>query len=368
MAKPVKKRDPNKTARNKSIKQIKEDLEEMLPKVLSETGIASQQSLNAMIGGKAATFIDLKDEVITSQEQYISLYLQGFEKAMQVDGWTAGGASFSSTTLQENYATLKSSPAAQEYFMLFLKRSFLKHYDELARKRPTVGDAEIWIGQNNSDYGILVSPRYRDGGWENDKSEIRHFPELYWTIGHVLRTGLVVQDDDKPMRFDDVEAYLDFFRKVLVRPSGSKYEREIAAHYCDYVLSQEDPRKVPLLIPEFRYRGKEKAHKYRLDFCIINPITLDKVGVELSPWSTHGKLTGTKNKTQKEINEEALANFEKEMDKHRAYFQKHDVFTLIYTDKHLADTSKIFDEMSEYLHLTQEIKQLEFHLMNSFFL
>lgn len=367
MAKSTAKRDPNKTARNKSIKQIKKDLENMLPQVLAETGMDSQQSLNAMIGGKAATFIDLKNEVITSQDQYISLYLKGFNRAKSEDGWSAGGTSFSARTLQENYDLLKSSKIAQEYFMLFLKRSFLNHYDELARKRPTVGDAEIWIGQNNSDYGILVAPRYRNDNWENDESEIRHFPELYWSIGHVLRTGLVVQRDDRPMTFSSPEAYLDFFKKVLVRPSGSKYEKDIAGLYSDYVMSQPDPRKVPLLIPEYRYAGKENQHRYRLDFCIINPITLDKVGFELSPWSTHGKLTGTKDKTQKQINEEALKNFEKEMDKHRAYYQKHNVFTLIYTDTKLTDTANIFEEMKGYLALTQEIKQLEFHLMNNFF-
>ena len=55
------------------------------------------------------------------------------------------------------------------------------------------------------------------------------------------------------------------------------------------------------------------------------------------------------------------------MDKHRAYYQKHSVFTLIYTDTQLADTKEIFEEMKGYLSLTQEIKQLEFHLMSNFF-
>ncbi|MDB2579735.1 topoisomerase II, partial [Tateyamaria sp.] len=271
------------------------------------------------------------------------------------------------TTLQENYELLKSSKSAQKYFMLFLKRSFLRHYDELARKRPTVGDAEVWIGQNNADYGLLVCPRFRNGEWENDKSEIRHFPELYWTIGHILKTGLVVQGDKDPMCFDTIDDYLNFFRKVLVRPSGSSYEKEIAKHYSEFVLAQPDPMKVPLLIPEYRYIGRDKKHRYRLDFCIINPITLDRVGFELSPWSTHGKLVATKGKTQKKINEEALANFEKEMDKHRAYFQKHKVFTMIYTDSKLKDTADIFNEMQVYLTLSPEIKQLEFDLMANFF-
>jgi hypothetical protein len=70
--------------------------------------------------------------------------------------------------------------------MLFLKRSYLKHFDELSRVRPHLTESEIWIGQNKADYGLLITPRYVNGVWENDRSEIRHFPKLYWTIGHVL--------------------------------------------------------------------------------------------------------------------------------------------------------------------------------------
>lgn len=364
---PLKKRDPNKTARNKSDREITEELEKLLPQALAETGYSDKLSFNAIIGGKAATFIDLQNEVISSQDQYISLYLEGFKKAMEVDRWTAGGTSFSATTLKGHYQTIRSSEAAKKYFMLFLKRSFLRHYDELARKRPALDEAEVWIGQNNSDYGILITPRYRNGEWENDKSEIRHFPELYWTIGHVMRSGLIVQNDPVPMIFKSVDEYLEFFKKVLVRPSGSIYEKQISEHYINYVKSADDPKKVPLLIPEYRYIGKAKKHKYRLDFCIINPITLDKVGFELSPWSTHGLLTGTKTKTQTQINQEALSNFEAEMEKHRAYFQKYRVFTLIYTDSQLSNTGQIFEEMKKYLSLSQKIKQLEFDLMANFF-
>jgi len=360
------KRDPNKTARNKRDAEITKKLETLWPTVSADTGITNQQSFNALIGGKAATFIDLKNAVIKSSDEYISLYLAGFKKAREIDGWTAGGTSFSAETLDKNFVTLTRSKAVKEYFLLFLQRSFLRHYDELIRERPLASDAEIWIGQNNSDYGILITPRYRNGEWENDQSEIRHFPNLYWTIGHVLSSGLVVQGDAKPLNFKTVEDYLDFFMKVLVRPSGSKYEREIAQRYCDYVGAQAKPEDVPLLIPELRYNGKDKKHKYRLDFCIIDPVTLKKVGIELSPWSTHGLLKGTAGKTQKQINEEALANFEKEASKMREYFQKHRITTLIYTDTQLSDIDSVFDQISVHLQGNNKISQLEFDLIQEF--
>ncbi|MFL7040086.1 hypothetical protein BCT90_23360 [Vibrio lentus] len=129
----------------------------------------------------------------------------------------------------------------------------------------------------------------------------------------------------------------------------------------------EKPLDIPLMIPEFRYKGLEKQHKYRLDFMIINPFTLDKVGFELSPWSTHGYLSKIKGLTQKEVNKMAQDNFEKEMKKHRGYFKKYDVFTLIYTDEQLSDCKKLFDEeMKQYLNPEKPSTQLSFQIMEEF--
>ena len=75
---------------------------------------------------------------------------------------------------------------------------------------------------------------------------------------------------------------------------------EIAKKYCELVLSSKQPYEIPLLIPELRYGGLQTQHRYRLDFTIINPYTLQKQGFEFSPWSTHGYLSRTKEKNQKE--------------------------------------------------------------------
>lgn len=269
------------------IAAMKAELEQMLPQVLAETGYNSQQSLNAMIGGKAAEFIDLHHEVILSPDAYAALYMKGFKAAMS----STGGFQNAHRT---NYETLKASAAAQKYFMLFLKRMYLNHCDELSRKRPHLDESVIWIGQNKADYGLLITPVYRAGQWVNDKSEIRHFPKRYWTIGHILTSGLVVDGDPDRIMFSNVEAYLAFFKHTLVRASGSPYEKAIAQLYIDFVRAAEEPENVPLLIPEYRYEGKAPAHKFRLDFTIINPFTMEKVGYELSPWSTHGYLSGLK--------------------------------------------------------------------------
>lgn len=38
----------------------------------------------------------------------------------------------------------------------------------------------------------MITPRFKNGNWENDVSEIRHFRQDYFTIGHILETGLVI--------------------------------------------------------------------------------------------------------------------------------------------------------------------------------
>ncbi len=340
-----------------------EELRTMLPDVLRETKFKNEQSLNATIGGKAAEFIDLHHEVILSPEQYVTLYMRGFKSAISPE------EALYPNSHRENFEEFKRSRVAQRYFILFLKRSFLKHFDELTRTRPHLSKSEIWIGQNNADYGILISPRFNDAKneWENDRSEIRHFPQRYWTIGHVLKTGLVVAGESDTIDFDSVESYLKFFKHVLVRSSGSQYERGIAERYADFVLAAEKPSDIPLMIPEYRYEGKSAKHRYRLDFTIINPYTMQAIGYELSPWSTHGYLRGTKGLTQKEINEMARDNFEKEMTKHKSFFKKHEIYSLIYTDNDLSDLNAVFADMRAYLQPVDQVVQLDFHLLERFF-
>jgi len=341
------KRDPETTARNRVIKHMTEVLRGMLPRVLSKTGFDSEYSLHGKIGGKFADYIDIQNEVIYSPEHFISLWLQGFEKRLK-----DMGDYMESSNAHETYKLLRKHAVFKDYLFLFLER---------------IEEAEIWIGQKDANYGILITPRFKNGKWENDESEIRHFRKPYWSVGHILETGLLIPGKDAKITFRDIPDYLNFFENVLVRNSGSKYEMEIANHYSKFVLSSERPENVPLLIPEFRYNGIDVDHKYRLDFTIIEPTQLNKIGFELSPWSTHGYLSKIGNLTQKLINEMAQNNFENEMRKHKDFFKKHGIFSLIYTDADLKDTEKIFVDMKRYLEATSSGHQLKLHILDDFF-
>lgn len=354
------KRDPNKTARNRIIQAIKGELRTLLPDVLRAVSLGSEASLNAKIGSKTDDFFDLKHDVIHSHDEFVLRWLKGLKVAAVDEGQAA---------YSWIYNNLKKHDCFKKYVLLFLKRSYLKHFEELSKKRPDVEEAIAWIGQTNANYGLLITPCFRNGEWENDKSEIRAFDKAYWTIGHVMKTGLVIPGKkDKIFEFSNIDQYLLFFTDTLVRNSGSQYEYEIACHYADFVKLHPNPESVPLLIPEFRYEGLAKKHIYRLDFLIIDPYTLEKVGFELSPWSTHGYLKKIGGLTQKEVNEMAQDNFEKEMKKHRSFFKKHGIFCLIYTDESLKNTKLLFDdEIKPYLTPELPQQQLSFQIMEEFF-
>ncbi|WP_409461396.1 hypothetical protein ACK1O1_10055 [Stenotrophomonas maltophilia] len=355
-------RDPAKTLRNQQIAKLTEEINELLEEVMGLAGFDKEQSLNATYGGKYAEYIDIKNEVIDSPEQFIALYFQGFLRTLEGLGKFARAGN----RYYDAFVHIKRHPKVQDWLKLFLTRTYLRNYDALSKRRPSIEEAEIWIGQKNATYGLLVTPRFVKGEWQNDKSEIRHFKPKYWTIGHVLATGLVIPDENERIEFEDTEGYLTFFINTLVRNSGSVHELAIAKLYREFVRGSKKPLDVPLLIPELRYGGKKVKHEHRLDFTIIDPHTLSKVGFELSPWSTHGMLAGTKNKTQKAINDEARDNFEKEMKKLKAYFRKLGIPVIVYTDKDLLDHEQIFSEVAEYLTPTKAPMQLEFQAVADF--
>ena len=349
--------------RKQKVEELTKQLKALLPKILERytfnedkpDDLKSQElSLNAKIGSKNNTYLNITNDVITSPDQYVSMWFDGLLNHIEVvdKGMEEICAAYNFQQLLVNDDDL------MQYTILFLKRTYWRNCYSISKLRPTEKDAELWIGQKNAVYGLLITPRFKNGNWENDVSEIRRFRQDYFTIGHILETGLVIPYENDKIKFNSVDEYLTFFKNVLVRLSGSPYELKIAELYCEYVRSSANPYKVPLLIPELRYNGLENNHVYRLDFTIINPITLEKHGFEFSPWSTHGYLGGIKGKTQKEVNEEAKANFEHEMKKHKDYYRNLNIFTLIYTDTDLQDIDNIFADMKEYLAPKRENKQL----------
>lgn len=330
------KRDPKKTARNKEILDYKEQLRTLLPTVLAKTSFPSEANLNAFIGGKTGNLIDLKKERIESCDHYISLWLEGLEDRIR------------NNDTQQNYQSLasaiKSIDCFRDYVLIFLKRSYLKNCEALSRPRPTENESFYWFGLNDQDYGLFITPRFNGSDWENDKSEERSLPAEYWTLGHILVSGFVGPNSEDIVWFSDIDQLLTFYRIVLVRSTRSVYQKRIAELYTNFVQQSDNPESILFLFPELRYGGKNTRHKYRLDFSLINIQSQEKVGFELSPWSTHGYISKTAELTQKEINDQAASNFQKEIEKIRDYYEAFNITTLTFSDRDLENIELIFSQ------------------------
>src|SRR2546426_12678023 len=105
-------RDPNKTARNRIIDGMKAELRRMLPAVLAAVGLNTEASLKAKIGSKTDDFLDLKNDVIHSHEEFVNRWLQGLRK--EVD---QGSPAYTWI-----YNNLRRHPSFRDYVLLFLRR------------------------------------------------------------------------------------------------------------------------------------------------------------------------------------------------------------------------------------------------------
>lgn len=355
----VAKRDINLTIRNREISRIKDELRVLQPSVFLELpDRATELKINAYIGSKAAEFIDLKHEVIDTPQKYILKWLEGMKRE-SVKTPRAGNI------FNDLHDVAK--PNFKKYVHLFLTRSFLNYYNELSKVRPNINDAHLWFGNNDSFYGFFITPRWNivKNEWENDNSEIRAVDFKYWSIGHVLSTGFCIPDKNEKYTFTKLSDFLHFYM-VLVKLTKSHYQIFLAEKYIDYVKNTANPESIPFLIPEMRFEGKEKKHLYRLDFMSINASTMEKIGFEISPWSTHGKLQG-KSKTLIQLNEEAQANFQKEIDKNNKYLKRYKIPTFHYSNNDLLDLDVVWASIRDTLETGKPPQQLELALYNEIF-
>lgn len=234
---------------------------------------------------------------------------------------------------------------------MFFERNFFRNYNERVRFKPDDEMWSLWFGDNSQPWGLLIAPAFRFGEWTNDKSEMRRADFEYWTVGHVLATGLVVPDSKNLMQFPDYKTFRQFYETVLKRASNSTYEQPMAERYLDYLDRSQDVSSEPLLIPEIRYEGKETKHRYRLDFSVLNSHTREFTGFELSPASTHMNIDAIPKTdlTKKAANELVKQEWENEMEKRNAYFGKFGITTVTFTDSRLKDLDECFHAIESKL-------------------
>jgi hypothetical protein len=328
------------------------------------------QSLNGILGGKNNTYVDSVRTQFLSFEDFFSKWLNGLNETFSSERKTY--LRWNDTLDWGEKASFRNVKLLQDeiifqYTKKFLERNFYKNIDQRIRLKPDESLWNIWFGYQLT-YGLLIAPVNTSQGWQIDKSEIRRANYNYWTIGHIMKTGLIVSDLDDPTRFEGLDGFYQFYLSILKRLSNSKYEQAICDRYIEYLKKSDDPFNEPFLIPEFRYAGLERRHEHRLDFTILNQHTLEFIGFEISPASTHMQVTNLKKK-QMEVNKELKSKWEKEMAKRNKYFDQFGITTKTFTDQDLADIDACFNQIEQVLRKRQPKKltiSTEKERLNSF--
>lgn len=335
------------------IRQKEEELSNRLKSMRDEAlhtfeminGPTSVHKMHAHIGRNNNTFVDSVRMQFQAPEDFIALWLDGLkDEVSENSSAIARRRKFGDPKRTvEIIPEMLKNHFLKEYIYLFLERNFYRNFVGRVRAKPEECLWQLWFGPGNMYWGLFISPAHRLGQWTNDKSQMRREQYHYWTIGHIMATGLVVPDSEEPMKFSSIKDFLQFYKLVLARVSNSEYEKQIAQRYLDYVAVSNVAEEIPLLIPELRYAGKEKKHLFRLDYCILNPFTMEMVGFEISPASSHMAIAGIKTKTQTQLNEGLAEKWSKESDKRNRYFSEFGISIVTFTDPELKDIDKCFD-------------------------
>jgi hypothetical protein len=318
--------------------------------VLGRPGLSVQQ-FHAVIGHWNNELVDAVRSQFSSPIDFIARWLHGLRLKVLADRTDEAKWGPVTEDGKASYRLLKlvKDKTVREYTFTFLHRNFYRNLIERTRAKPEDQLWTLWFGDNKMAWGLYIAPDLRDGEWRNDKSEIRRAEYDYWTVGHILATGLIDPDSNSLIKFTDAGQLITFYRSVLKRVSNSLYEKAISDRYATYLEQSANVLSEPFLIPELRYAGIEADHKHRLDFSILNSHIMEFVGFELSPQSTHMAVEGLKGKTQKSVNQELLVSWEKEMGKRNDYFCDFGLSTITFTDSALKDMDQCFKRIAEHL-------------------
>ncbi|HAT2123406.1 TPA: topoisomerase II [Legionella pneumophila] len=309
------------------------------------------QSIHAHIGRHNNIYIDCVRDQFLNKDQYIAKWLSGLGKKIQRiedEQRSKYNGNIYQNTSDHNLVRAIRIPKLKEYIFFFLERNFYRKYKERIRSKPSDSLWSLWMGHNSLIWGILISPVFRLNQWTNDQSEIRKADYEYWTVGHILEKGLINPDSEKAYKFNSLEELCEFYINILQRLSNSKYEKKIMEMYVEYLKNSVEPNKEPFLIPELRL-NKEAQHKYRIDFTILNPYSMEAIGFELSPASSHNSIAGTNKKTQKAINEELKVKWQKEINKRNEYFSQFGISIITFADEQLQNIDQCFSNIRKYL-------------------
>lgn len=361
------KRTPEEQEIFEYIKRLNVELGNMRDAVLARASQllgedVSVGSLHGKIGGKNNIYTNVADDYFPDVKTFQSRWAQGMLDEYRKSTYPCA---------VWDIILLYQDDLVREYILLYQERNYYSHIEERQRQKPDRNLWEVWFG-DQIVWGLFIAPALLpDGSWRVDHSEIRRAQYEFWTIGHIASVGGFINAQTNQLyRLNSPDDFLNFYQNIVFSLSRSQYEKAICERYISYLQHSANPLAEPFLIPELRYEGKDKQHRYRLDFTILNPYTFEYTGFELSPSSTHMHVEKVAGKTQTAMNKELSEQWQRECSKRREYYSRYGINTITFADKDLKDIDSCFAVIVEHLqkrrvkrHLSNiidEIKQIRF--------
>lgn len=287
----------------------------------SENRKITIKSLNSILSNFKDHVTDIKNKRYNGFKGCYGSFMDDFEHGLQ-------------QIEDEFYCGIWKNQTLKEYMILFLEYNFYNQLNERLIVKPDRKLYEIHMGKNRTAgkkniRSLYITPRFREGRWENDESEIRRVKFVFYTIGHLLSTGLVMHTDEG-MELIKRKCFEDWIEIFYPTNELEKDEIQFVECYLEYVRKNKDRiDKIPLLIPQFRFYGLEEKHKYRADFLLLNYLNNENtknILIELSRNTLHD------------------SQGENDSIRRNDFIQEYDCITLEFRDREMQDMKKTFME------------------------
>lgn len=303
----------------------------------------SMHSLHAIIGNKNIDLGECDTRRFENFDEFMTIWCSNLKKQEQ---------KFKNPSI---LSLVLKNDKLREYALKLLEKNFYTNYDDRRRVKPTKKQEILWFGSEKK-YAIYITPVRRNNTIVNDRSEIRRVKFKYWSIGHIMTTGIYNCDTDEIIKFDTYRNLINFFIS-LSKDSHPTYEQPVFNLYIEYLKNKYnnciDTKNIdfinnsePILIPEFRFSGENK-HKYRMDFTILNSNINRYYSFEISPTSSHIYPSAPLDSYESKI--ELKDKWNKEMNKRNEYLYDFDICTITFSDNHLKNLQNCFNIILEYI-------------------
>jgi len=191
---------------------------EFVTGLLGEDDVISIQRFHGIIGGKN-NFADCKNGQFLNFTDFWDAWLGGLYNY------------FKEISYRNKPIILKiiEDDYLRDYVKIFLERNYYKNYKARIRNKPLNELTEIWFGKNGSNlFGLWMAPERYGDKWINKERTIRMANFEYWTIGHILATGLITENpQDGKIIIKDLDSFIQFYRLNFLRNTNSQYEQAI---------------------------------------------------------------------------------------------------------------------------------------------